>query len=327
MGLPEPIEPQPDDVSPSTPVDDRADWLCGAEEGLAAEMGTAKRDAAPAPKLIRPGADAAQQDEPSGGASGRESSAAPGPRLSQPSAPEEPGQPRVGLPLPKRAPGAVQAEEPSTGFSTGPSMLWEPGANSTPVLARASAPPPSPSPAARTQVPQPSPEMDFPMDDAEERARTRAEAMAAANAPAAQPHAVVTPDAFDIKDAPAPWWMQIPQLLREDARAQGVVAVVVVALLAVTFWPRAEKTMSLGGISHDPAHYDGQNVKVSGRIGETFEVGGGHAFYLHQGRDTLVVFTRSRTPRRGQKVTLVGTVSTGYLNGQSGTAIFESSQP
>ena len=68
-------------------------------------------------------------------------------------------------------------------------------------------------------------------------------------------------------------------------------------------------------------------MKVSGRIGETFEVGGGHAFYLHQGRDTLVVFTRSRTPRRGQKVTLVGTVSTGYLNGQSGTALFEASQP
>ena len=326
MGLPEPIEPQPDDVAPAPPGDDRADWLCGAEEGLAAEMlGTAKREAAPAPKLIRPGAAASQADEPADGARRQESSAAPGPRLSQPSAPEEPGQPRVGLPLPKRAPGAVQADEPSSGFSTGPSMLWEPGANSTPVLARSSAP--APAPATRTQVPQPSPEMDFPMDDVEERGRVRAEATATAQAPVAQPHAVVRPDAFDIKDAPAPWWMQLPQLLREDPRAQGVVAIVVVALLAVMFWPRAEKTMSLGGISRDPAHYDGQSVKVSGRIGETFEVGGGHAFYLHQGRDTLVVFTRSRTPRRGQNVTLVGTVSTGYLNGQSGTAIFESAQP
>lgn len=325
MGLPEPIEPQPDDVAPSPSGGDRADWLCGAEEGLAAEMLGSKRDGAPAPKLIRPGADAAQADEPSEGARRRESSAMPGPRLSQPSAPDEPGQPRAGLPLPKRAPGSVQADEPSSGFSTGPSMLWEPGANSTPVLARSSAP--APAPAARTQVPPPAPEMDFPMDDAEERALARAEATAAANAPAAQPHAVVTPDAFDIKDAPAPWWMQVPQLLREDQRAQGIVAIVLVVLLAVMFWPRAEKTMSLGGISRDPASYDGQNVKVSGRIGETFEVGGGHAFYLHQGRDTLVVFTRSRTPRRGQKVTLVGTVSTGYLNGQSGTAIFESAQP
>lgn len=325
MGLPEPIEPQPDDVAPRAPGDDRADWLCGAEEGLEAEMLRSKGDAAPAPKLIRPGADASPADEAAEGARRRDSSTLPGPRLSQPSAPEEPGQPRAGLPLPKRAPGAVQAEGPSSGFSSGPSMLWEPGANSTPVLARASAP--APAPAARTQVPPPAPEMDFPMDDAEERTRVRAEAAAAASAPAAQPHAVVTPDAFDIKDAPAPWWMQIPQLLAEDRRVQGAVAAALVVLLAVMFWPRPEKTMSLGGISRDPAHYDGQSVKVSGRIGETFEVGGGHAFYLHQGRDTLVVFTRSRTPRRGQRVTLVGTVSTGYLNGQSGTAIFESSQP
>jgi hypothetical protein len=326
MGLPEPIEPQPDDAAPKPPGDDRADWLCGAEEGLEAEMlRTAKRDAAPAPKLHRPGADASQEADEADSARRRESSAAPGPRLFQPSAPEEPSQARAGLPLPKRAPGAVQADETSSGFSTGPSMLWEPGANSTPVLARTAAP--APAPAARTQVPQPAPEMDFPMDDAEERARARAEATAAASGPAVQPHAVVTPDAFDIKDAPAPWWMQLPQILSEDRRVQGLVAVVLVGLLAVMFWPRAEKTMSLGGISRDPAHYDGQSVKVSGRIGETFEVGGGHAFYLHQGRDTLVVFTRSRTPRRGQNVTLVGTVSTGYLNGQSGTAIFEAAQP
>jgi hypothetical protein len=120
--------------------------------------------------------------------------------------------------------------------------------------------------------------------------------------------------------------MQIPQLLREDRRVQGAAALVIVLLLALAFWPRPEKSLSLGNIRRHPDRYDGKDVRVSGRIGETFEVGGGWAFYLHQGRDTLVVFTRSRTPHRGQNVTLLGTVSTGYLDGQACSAVFEASR-
>ena len=340
MGLPEPIEPQPDDDAPVSKGEGRADWLCGAEEGLEAEMQRKDAHSAPAPKLFRPGADT--PSEPAAPAPRREGPVLPPPRLTLPTAPDDApqrpahagegaasgpaAQPLPGIPLPKRAPGAVQAEEPS-GFSTGPAMLGDPGANSVPALARDAAPRPAP-PAA------PAAEQDFPLDDAEERARATAEAAAATEAAAtaaadraAQPHAVVAPEAFDIKDAPAPWWMQLPQLLREDRRAQGVAAVVAIALLALVFWPRAEKSLSIGSIRRDAARYDGQNVRVSGRIGEIFEVGGGHAFYLHQGRDTLVVFTRSRSPRRGQGATVVGMISTGYLNGQSGTALFEAAKP
>jgi len=67
-------------------------------------------------------------------------------------------------------------------------------------------------------------------------------------------------------------------------------------------------------------------VAVSGRVGETFPVGGGYAFYLHQGRDTIVVFTRSRVPTFRQRVQIVGSVSTGFLEGVPRAAIFEAAK-
>ena len=75
-----------------------------------------------------------------------------------------------------------------------------------------------------------------------------------------------------------------------------------------------------------PDRYDGQSVRLSGRVGEVFPVGGGYAFYLHGGRDTIVVFTRSHKPHVDQHVTVEGTVSTGYLDGQSMCAVFEESR-
>jgi len=332
MGLPEPIEPQPDDDAPATPRESRADWLCGAEEGLESEL-RSDTPATPAPKLFRPGADAPAEPMSPAPERRREGQGLPAPRLTLPSGPglpagEAASRATPGAP-PQRAPGTVQPEAPG-GFSHGPAMLWEPGGNSLPVLPRGEA---SPAPHA-APPPAPATELDFPMDDAEERALASVAAAEAATAAAAaatttrapQPHAVVAPDAFDIKDAPAPWWMQLPQLLREDRRVQGLAAFVAVVLLALLFWPRGEKSLSIGSIRREATRYDGQSVRVSGRIGEIFEVGGGHAFYLHQGRDTLVVFTRSRTPRRGEGATVVGMISTGFLNGQSGTALFESAK-
>lgn len=325
MGQPEPIEPQPGDDAPTPRGESRADWLCGAEEGLEAELGRAAHGTTPAPKLFRPGADAPAEAAPSAPAPRREGPPPPPLRLTLPTAAGAPAAPTVPPNAPRRAP-TVQPDEEGSGFSHGPAMLWEPGANSVPALSRGAAAPPPP---ARPSAPKPGaaagPE-DFPMDDAEERARAAAEAAAAAAAAAeraAQPHDVVTPEAFDVKDAPVPWWMQVPQMLREDRRAQAVAAGVVVLLLALLFWPRAEKSISISNLRRDPQRFDGQDVRVSGRIGEIFTVGGGYAFYLHQGRDTLVVFSRTRTPRRGQGVTIRGMVSTGYLNGQSGTALFE----
>jgi hypothetical protein len=55
-----------------------------------------------------------------------------------------------------------------------------------------------------------------------------------------------------------------------------------------------------------------------------FHVGGGYAFYLLDGRDTLVVFTRSRTPVERQHVRISGTMSNGSLDGLPTLALFES---
>ncbi|MCC6348439.1 MAG: hypothetical protein IT347_02475 [Candidatus Eisenbacteria bacterium] len=346
MGQPDPIEEPPDDATPAPKDEARADWLCGPEEGLEAELLRRDAHATPAPKLFRPGADAAAEPPASHSRPRREEGAEepqalrlvlppsaemPAPRLSRPGGPDEPGADAAGLPLPgiplskRTVPGApaAQPDEPGT-LSHGPTMLWEPGANSVPMLHREA--PATPAAGARAAQAAAASPLDFPMDDAEERARaTReaAEAAAAAAELAAQPHTVVAPEAFDLKDAPAPWWMQLPQMLREDRKVQVLAGLIVVLLMTLLFWPREGKSISIAGIRHDAARYDGQNVRVSGRVGEIFEVGGGHAYYLHQGRDTLVVFTRSRTPRRGQGVTVFGMLSTGYLNGQAGTALFE----
>jgi len=43
-----------------------------------------------------------------------------------------------------------------------------------------------------------------------------------------------------------------------------------------------------------------------------------------QGRDTIVVFSRTREPKIREPIVVVGTLSRGYLDGQSRVAIFES---
>lgn len=320
MGHPEPADSSPDQSAPSPAPPSRADWLCGPEEGIEAEVRRRERESGqmPAPRLIRPGSSPADDEAPADSAQDskpflQRPKLVPPPESAPPAAPPRP----AGL-------GRVEADATGDGFSRGPGMIWEPGANSVPKLART---PARPAPAPFTPAPG---ALDFPMDDAEERARASAVAAAAAAAAAeraSQPHTVVAPDSFDLTHAPVPWWMQVPQLLREDRRVQVLAGLVVVFLLAVALWPRGEKALSLAAIKRDSQRLDGQAVKVSGRVGEIFPIGGGFAYYLHQGRDTLVIFTRGASPRRGQNRTVSGTMSTGYLNGLSGTALFESSSP
>lgn len=318
MGLPEPLEPQPDAAPPQGPEPGggRADWLVGAEEGIEAELQRKQHDAGarPAPKLFRPGA-----------SEGIEPAPAPPPPVTPtlsrpagsfaPSAPEEPAAAPAGEK--PRVVGTVSAESTTSDFTSGLAMSWEPGANSVPAL-RHEAP----------RMAAPEPTRDFPMDDAEERARVNAEsarlaAMAAESA--VRPHDVVAPEVFDLPAVPLPWWMQVPAAFRADRRLQVLAGLGVVLLLTIAFFPRGERGVSLTDLKKHGAHFDGQDVKVSGRIGEVFQVGGGYAFYLHQGRDTIVVFTRSRTPRSRDNVQLVGHVSMGYLDGQQRLALFENS--
>ena len=121
-----------------------------------------------------------------------------------------------------------------------------------------------------------------------------------------------------------PWWMVALDHLRESRGTQVVICVALLVLVAVwSFWPRGEPGVSLSTIRHHPERFDGRTVRVKGRVGEVFNVGGGYAFSLLQGRDTMVVFTRSRVPAPRQRVTVVASVSTGFLDGKPRPALFE----
>ena len=80
------------------------------------------------------------------------------------------------------------------------------------------------------------------------------------------------------------------------------------------------------GIRQHPEAYDGRVVKVQGRAGETFSVGGNYVFDLRQGRDTIVVSSRTRRPSLHERVEATGMVSIGYLDGAPRLALFEEPQ-
>jgi hypothetical protein len=67
-------------------------------------------------------------------------------------------------------------------------------------------------------------------------------------------------------------------------------------------------------------------VRVQGRVGDVYEVGGAYAFYLEQGRDTIVVFSRVRQPYRNERLHVSGSVSMGYLDGIARPSLFESAE-
>jgi hypothetical protein len=201
---------------------------------------------------------------------------------------------------------------------------WEKGTSSVPKL-RPSANDAPPAPA----VPVGEPTREFPMDDAEERARVAA-AVAQQHreeaAIAARPHQVVAPQEFDIPTVAPPWWTTIAEQLRMDRRVQVGLGAALLAVLALTFWPRGEKTTSIAHLKQHPESYADTPVRVGGRVSEVFSVGGSWAYTVVQGRDTIVVFTRTREPKIRQRIEVVGTLSRGFLDGQSRVAIFESTR-
>ncbi len=121
-----------------------------------------------------------------------------------------------------------------------------------------------------------------------------------------------------------PWWIVALDALRSERRVQLIALGVVVLVVAwLTLWPRAEGGVSLATLRRNPARWDSQRVKVHGRIGDVFPLGGGYAFYLMQGGDTIVVFTRAGQPETNKTTDVVGTVSTGFLDGVPRQSIFE----
>jgi hypothetical protein len=100
----------------------------------------------------------------------------------------------------------------------------------------------------------------------------------------------------------------------------------VLALALVLFFalrPADQATVSLARIRQHPEAYDGQVVAVSGRAGEAFSIGGSYVFNLCQGRDTIVVYSRTRRPSPREHVKTTGTVSIGYLDGVARVALLE----
>jgi hypothetical protein len=295
VGEPDPFDPD-DRPKPDAPrpVIARADWIVGSDDGFVTEPGAIPAlPPAPieAPRLVRP------VDPAAGTPSGI-----------------------IRSPLPFRAPPAA----PSVPVEPAPTMpSWSPGASSVPKVRR------SGDAAVPDVGPIPELAREFPMDDAEERARVSAqvaEQQAREAAVAARPHEIVRPQDFELPALELPWWSRLPDLLKMDKRLQLAGLLLVLAISLLAFWPRAEKTISVAHLKEHPEAYADQPVRVGGRVSEVFPVGGSVAYTLVQGRDTIVVFSRSRNPKPREHVIVVGTLSTGYLGGETRTAIFEATR-
>jgi hypothetical protein len=102
--------------------------------------------------------------------------------------------------------------------------------------------------------------------------------------------------------------------------------VLLVAALFAFLVPHGPASIPLARIRQHPEAYDGRVIKVEGRAGETFSVGGNFVFDLRQGRDTIVVYSRTRRPSLHERVEATGLVSIGYLDGAPRLALFEEPQ-
>jgi hypothetical protein len=96
-------------------------------------------------------------------------------------------------------------------------------------------------------------------------------------------------------------------------------------LLVFVLRPGEHASVSLSRIRQHPEVFDGRLVAVRGEAGETFSIGGSYVFNLRQGRDTIVVYSRTRRPSLHENVRATGTVSIGYLDGVPRVALFEES--
>lgn len=130
----------------------------------------------------------------------------------------------------------------------------------------------------------------------------------------------------ELKPLVEPWWVIALDALRTNRKVQAGVGagIVCVALLVWWMWPRGVGTTLLSEVRRNASYYDGRAVVVRGRVGDdVFAVGSGWAYYLVQGRDTIVTFTRAGAPVPRKVVTVTGHVSTGFLDGVPRQALFQ----
>lgn len=122
-----------------------------------------------------------------------------------------------------------------------------------------------------------------------------------------------------------PFWAEWLDRLRMLPRPVliGVGSALVLGVVAYLLWPRGTAGVSLAQIRQHPEAFEGRSVRVGGKAGETFAVGGSYVYNLFQGRDTVVVYSRLRRPRLHERVKVEGTVSIGYLEGEPRVAVLE----
>lgn len=280
---------------------DRPDWLTGAEPDEA-ELADAGRstDITRMPGLIGAADSAAQQ----------------------PSTSEVRPVPPAPIPLPPRdavRPPAPPAAAPTPeAAAPGPMQPWRAASSSVPKLpavkpAAESAPrPPGPGDAA---PPPPPAAAEEPSPNALDRDG------AGRQAPPPQLGSAMP---TVLPPLPEPWWMVLIDTIRTQRRAQ-IITLVVLALVLVTviLLPQVPRGTPLSTIHRTPTAWDGRTVTVSGRVDQAFPLAGGWAFYLVQGRDTMVTFTRVRMPVVGERVVVTGQINTGFLDGIPRQALFE----
>ena len=294
MGFIELTDPFDDDQPPARPIIDgppvaRPDWLVGADEGAASEV-------------KRVGTDPVQRPAPP----------APTSTLNSPAPPPTPN-------FPAKHGGA----EASIGLAPSGSGAWI-DHNAMSWSADALRPPRADSETPQVASRESSIEdwAASPGDFSEQNAN--AAAIAAIKASAAPP-AVAT---VRRKPVVPPWWSGALERLRTDRTVQivaGVIVVIAIVVLAIA--AHKSEGISIASIRRDAKQFDGQTVVVSGRVGEIFPIGESFAFNLHQGRDTIVVFTRLRKPVTDQHVKVTGSISTGFLDGVPRAALFEDKAP
>ncbi len=329
--------PLPEDDNSS----DRPDWLVGADEGLDAELQRKAREAAGPPpeiKLVRP-----QLDTTGGSKAEAPSAPTPAPALSRPAS-DASGDPLELTMDPASDAGTGGAEAPRLVAGSKPRpekpaappkpVAWSAAASSVPTLRGKQARPPLPQAPARDSdgdddfAPRPAPARPRAMDD-EPPARSRepierAPLEADDDAFLDNDHDVarVAAQAARVAAPREAWWIVAADALRTDRKLQFLIALLVVAFVTYAAWPRGEKTLAIGKLVRNADTFDGQRVYVRGKVGQVFSLGGGYAYYLHQGRDTIVVFTRGARPEWRSTAKVHGMVSTGSLDGVARPAIF-----
>ena len=223
----------------------------------------------------------------------------------EPAAPD----PRAATPQPPRSSGP-RPPNPYEGFAQSAAGRI---ASSNWVEASYTAPDPSLA-GARAAAEPPEPEADPSADASDE--------LAGPETPTAATEKAYGSPLPPPKEA---WWELLLARVFTPVGLAALGAVVIVIIAASLLFGPKDNSVPLSKIRRDPVGYDGKAVKVSGKVGEVYPVGGGYSFYLLQGRDTIVVFTRSRTPVPNERVSVSGVISTGVLNGAPRQALLETS--